>query len=52
MHKNSASAKLNELEILRNKAISKVLYIIEQYLGISHLHGRAKRARFTTIIKN
>jgi hypothetical protein len=23
-----------------------------QYFGISHLHDRAKRARFTTIIKN
>jgi hypothetical protein len=25
---------------------------VEQYFGISHLHDRAKRARFTTIIKN
>jgi len=26
--------------------------LVEQYFGISHLHGRANRARFTTIIKN
>jgi hypothetical protein len=31
---------------------SKVRYIVEQYFGISHLHDRAKRARFTTISKN
>jgi hypothetical protein len=32
----------------RNKRISKVRYIVEQYFGISHLHDKAKRARFTT----
>jgi hypothetical protein len=26
--------------------------LVEQYFAISHLHGRAKRAKFTTIIKN
>jgi IS5 family transposase len=52
MRKNSTTAKLTELEIQRNKAISKIRYIVEQYFGISHLHGRANRARFTTIIKN
>jgi hypothetical protein len=31
------TAKFTELEILRNKAISKIRYIIEQYIGISHL---------------
>jgi IS5 family transposase len=36
----------------RNKRISKVRYIVEQYFGISHLHDKAKRARFTTIAKN
>jgi transposase, IS5 family len=52
MRKNSTTAKLTDSEILRNKAISKIRYIVEQYFGISHLHGRANRARFTTIIKN
>jgi len=52
MRKNSTTAKLTESEILRNKAISKIRYIAEQYFGISHLHDRAKRARFTTIVKN
>jgi hypothetical protein len=36
----------------RNKKISEVRYIVEQYFGISHLHDEAYRARFTTIIKN
>jgi IS5 family transposase len=52
MRKNSTTAKLTASEILRNKAISKIRYIVEQYFGISHLHDRANRARFTTIIKN
>jgi len=41
-----------EREIERNKRISKVRYIVEQYFGISHLHNNAKQARFTTIMKN
>ncbi len=52
MRKDSTAAKLTEVEIQRNKQISKVRYIVEQYFGISHLHDRAKQARFTTIIKN
>jgi IS5 family transposase len=52
MRKNSTTAKLTDSEILRNKAISKIRYIVEQYFGISHLHDRANRARFTTIVKN
>lgn len=52
MRKDSTTAKLTELEIERNKKISKVRYIVEQYFGISHLHDKAKRARFTTIMKN
>ena len=52
MRKNSTTAKLTELEIQRNKAISKIRYIVEQYFGISNLYGRANRARFTSIIKN
>jgi transposase, IS5 family len=52
MRKNSTTAKLTESEILRNKAISIIRNIVEQYFGISHLHDRANRARFTTIVKN
>jgi transposase, IS5 family len=52
MRKNSTTAKLKELEILRKKAISKIRYIVEQYFSISHLHDRANQARFTSLIKN
>ena len=52
MRKDSTTAKLTQVEIDRNKKISKTRYIVEQYFGISHLHDNAKRARFTTIIKN
>jgi IS5 family transposase len=52
MRKDSTTAKLTELEIERNKSISKVRYIVEQYFGISHLNDNAKRARFTDIVKN
>jgi IS5 family transposase len=52
MRKDSTTAKLTEREIERNKKISKVRYIVEQYFGISHLHDNANRARFTTITKN
>ena len=52
MRKNSTTAKLTDYEIDRNKSISKVRYIVEQYFGISHLHDGAKRARFTDITKN
>ena len=52
MRKNTTTAKLTDFEIERNKAISKVRYIVEQYFGISHLHDDAKRARFTTIANN
>jgi IS5 family transposase len=52
MRKNSTTATLTEYEIERNKKISKVRYIVEQYFGISHLKDRANRARFTAITKN
>lgn len=52
MRKDSTTAKLTEYEIERNKKISKVRYIVEQYFGISHLKDHAKRARFTNIAKN
>ncbi len=52
MRKNSTTATLTEYEIERNKKISKVRYIVEQYFGISHLQDRANRARFTTNTKD
>ena len=52
MRKDSTTAKLTEFEIERNKKISKVRYIVEQYFGISHLHDKAKRAIFPQISKN
>jgi IS5 family transposase len=52
MRKDSTTAKLTDLEIERNKNISKVRYIVEQYFGISHLKDNAKRARFPSINKN
>lgn len=52
MRKDTKTAKITEIEIKRNKQISKKRYIVEQYFGLSHLHTGAQRARFTTIIKN
>ncbi len=52
MRKNTKSAKLTVYEKARNKKISKKRYIVEQYFGLSHLHDKAYRARFTTIAKN
>ena len=52
MRKNTTTAKLTSYEKERNKKISKVRYIVEQYFGLSHLHDGAKRARFTTTVKN
>ena len=52
MRKDSTIAKLTSYEKERNKKISRVRYVVEQYFGLSHLHDRAKRARFTTITKN
>ena len=52
MRKDSTGAKLTDRVIERNKKISKVRYIVEQYFGISHFHGKAKRERFTTIMRN
>jgi len=47
MHKDSTTSKLINLEVQRNKVISKICYIVEQYFGLSHLHDRVKRAKFT-----
>lgn len=52
MRKDSTTVKLTSCEKNRNKKISKVRYIVEQYFGISHLHDNAQRARFTAITKN
>jgi IS5 family transposase len=52
MRKDTTAAKLTEYEKQRNKTISKNRYIVEQYFGLSRLYDRAKRAWFTTIIKN
>jgi IS5 family transposase len=52
MRKDTRSTKLTDYEKERNKGISKKRYIVEQYFGLSHLHSRAFRARFTRIVKN
>lgn len=52
MRKDTTKAKITEIEIERNKKISKKRYIVEQYFGLSHLSDGAYRARFTTILKN
>ena len=52
MRKDTTTAKLTKLEIERNKQISKKRYIVEQYFGLSHLHDRAYKARFTRLAKN
>jgi len=52
MRKDTSTAKLTEYEKERNKKISKKRYIVEQYFGLSHLHDKANRARFTIIVKN
>jgi len=38
MRKDSTTAKLTDYEKERNKNLSKVRYIVEQYFGLSHLH--------------
>ena len=52
MRRATTGAELTEYETARNKAISKVRYIVEQYFGLSHLYNRAYRARFPKLIKN
>ena len=52
MRKATVGAELTEYEKERNKAISKVRYIVEQYFGLSHLYNRAYRARFPKMLKN
>jgi len=52
MRKDTTTAKLTPYEIERNKKISKVRYVVEQYFGLSHLNDHAYRARFTKVVKN
>lgn len=52
MRKATTGTELTEYEKERNKAISKVRYIVEQYFGLSHLHNNAFQARFTRMVKN
>jgi len=52
MRKGKRSTKLTDYEKERNKGISKIRYIVEQYFGLSYLPYRAFRARFPRIAKN
>ncbi len=52
MRKDTRNTKLTQLEIERNKGISKLRYIVEQYFGISHKYDNGKQARFPEIMKN
>ena len=52
MRKATTGAELTEYETARNKAISKLRYIVEQYFGLSHLYNKAYRARFPRMVKN
>ena len=52
MRKDTKTARITEIEVERNKQISKKRYIVEQYFGLSHLHNGANRARFTRLAKN
>jgi IS5 family transposase len=52
MHKATTGTELTEYEKERNKAISKVRYIVERYFGLSHLYNKASRERFPKLITN
>jgi IS5 family transposase len=52
MGKDTKTAKLTDYGKERNKKISKLRYIVEQYFGISHLNTDAFRARFPRLMKN
>jgi IS5 family transposase len=52
MREDTIGAKIPEIEVERNKEISKKRYMVEQYFGLSHLYDGAYRARFTTMMKN
>lgn len=52
MRKSTRGTELTQYGKERNKAISKIRYVVEQYFGISHLYHHANRARFTKMIRN
>jgi IS5 family transposase len=52
MRKDTRNAKLTEIEIKRNKLISKKRNIVKQYFSLNHLHTGVQRVKFTTILKN
>ncbi len=52
MRKDEKNAKLTDIEIERNKGISKYRYIVEQYFGISHKYDNGNQARFPKLLKN
>jgi IS5 family transposase len=52
MRKATTGTELTEYEKERNKAISKVRYIVEQYFGLGHLYNKAYRARFPQLFTN
>jgi IS5 family transposase len=51
VRKDERNAILTELEIERNKMISKVRYKSEQYFGVTALYQGAGQARFATLVK-
>jgi len=52
MRKATPGTELTGYEKERNKAISKIRYVVEQYFGISHLYHHAHRAKFPMLIRN
>lgn len=52
MRKDTTIAKLTNIEVERNKKISKKRYIVELYFDLSHLNDGAHKPRFTKILKN
>ena len=51
MRKGQANSFLTKLEIEKNKGISRVWYVIEQYFGLTATYQGAGRARFMTLLK-
>ena len=51
MRKGQVNASLTRFEIERNKGISKIRYVIEQYFGLTEMYHGAGKARYTTLVK-
>lgn len=51
MRKNHINATLTEMDVQRNKLISKIRHKIEQYFGLTHKYHGAGKTRFTAIVK-